>query len=256
LPETLVSTSLSRSSRRAGRRLALGQHYLVDRTVVELMVRAASIEGPERVLEIGTGKGVVTRELCKVATRVEAFEVDHENVLATRSLGLGGLVLHEEDAFAAPREFDVLVSSLPYSESSNFVDWLAKSRYGRAVVLLQRDFAQKLLAHPGDERYRAVSVISQISSEVRVIRDVPRTSFDPPPRVSSVLAMVAHKRSLSDEQIHLIKMLFSQRRRKLASALKKLHLGLQHGNASELSLRVEGMSSEQFDGILSRLAVV
>ena len=174
---------MSRSSRRAGRRRALGQHYLADGAVVDLMVRTACIEGPERVLEIGTGKGVVTRELCKTSTRVEAFELDHENVLATRSLGLDGLVLHEEDAFSAPREFDVLVSSLPYSESSNFVDWLAKLRYRRAIVLLQRDFAWKLIAQPGDESYRAVSVISQISSEVRVIRDVARTSFDPPPRV-------------------------------------------------------------------------
>ena len=220
------------------------------------MVRTACIEGPERVLEIGTGKGVVTRELCKTSTRVEAFELDHENVLATRSLGLDGLVLHEEDAFSAPREFDVLVSSLPYSESSNFVDWLAKLRYRRAIVLLQRDFARKLIAQPGDESYRAVSVISQISSEVRVIRDVARTSFDPPPRVSSVLAIVTHKRLLSGEQIHLIKMLFSQRRRKLATALRNLHLELQHGNPSELSLRVEGLSSEQFDGILPRLRAV
>jgi 16S rRNA (adenine1518-N6/adenine1519-N6)-dimethyltransferase len=224
--------------------------------VIDLMVRSAGIEGSERVLEIGTGKGVVTRELCKAATRVEAFELDHENVLATRGLGLDGLVLHEEDAFSAPRDFDVLVSSLPYSESSNFVDWLAKLRYRRAVVLLQRDFAQKLIAHPGDECYRAVSVISQLSSEVRVIKDVARTSFDPPPRVSSVLAMVTYKRPLSGEQIHLIKMLFSQRRRKLASALKNLHLELQHGDASVLSLRVEGMSSVQFDGILPRLRAV
>ncbi len=220
------------------------------------MVQTSAIKGSDRVLEIGTGKGVVTRELCKVATRVEAFELDHENFLATKGLELDGLVLHEEDAFASPREFDVLVSSLPYSESSDFVDWLAQLRYRRAVVLLQRDFAMKLVARPGDENYRAVSVISQTSSDVKVIEAVARTSFDPPPRVSSVLAVVTHKRSLSGEQIHLIKMLFSQRRRKLGSALKKLNLQLQHGSPSELSLRVEGMSSEQFSEILPRLRTV
>lgn len=253
MPGTPVSTSLSRSSRKSGRRRALGQHYLTDKTVIDLMVRTASIEGLERVLEIGTGKGAVTRELCKVAARTEAFELDHENVLVTRNLGLGGLVLHEENAFAAPRDFDILVSSLPYSESSNFVDWLAKLRYRRAVVLLQRDFAKKLIARPGDRNYRAVSVISQISSEVRVIKDVARTSFDPPPRVSSVLAMITHRRSLSGERIHTIKMLFSQRRRRLGSALKNLNLQLQQADASELSLRVEGMSAEQFAGVLPRL---
>src|ERR1022692_4108567 len=172
------------SHRRQGKRRALGQHYLIDPVVTSLMVRLAAIEQDDRVLEIGTGKGALTRGLSGLSSHFEAFELDKNNYLTTKELDLEGVVLHLGDAFADSGEFDILVSSLPYSESSNFVEWLSRHRYERAVVLLQRDFVDKLLAQPGQDGYRAISVISQISSEVRPELDVPRESFDPPPKVS------------------------------------------------------------------------
>ena len=242
------------ASRRArSRRRALGQHYLIDGSIVELMVRLSEIEAADRVIEIGTGRGTVTRELCKVSSSVEGFELDHQNYLATQRLGFVGLTLHEEDALAKPREFDVLVSSLPYSESSHFVEWLAGLRYDRAVVLLQRDFAQKLRAGPGDDRYRAVSVISQISSVLRIVRQVTRESFDPPPKVMSVLTVISHKRTVSPEEIRLVKALFSQRRKRLSGALRSLKLELVDAGAGELSRRVETFSSDEVQTILPRI---
>jgi 16S rRNA (adenine1518-N6/adenine1519-N6)-dimethyltransferase len=217
------------------------------------MVERAEIEKGQRVLEVGTGRGVVTRELCDIASSVEGFELDAENYAATERLGLDVLTLHKEDAFSRPRDFDVLVSSLPYSESSNFVEWLAKLSYEKAVVLLQKDFAEKLLAVPGDERYRAVSVMSQISSSVEIIRTVARESLDPPPKVTSVLVIVTPRRKLSAEQIHLIKMLFSQKRRKLGSALKNLGLELQSADPLLLSCRVERLSAEEVEEMLGRI---
>ncbi|MDG6920349.1 MAG: hypothetical protein JRN59_02325 [Nitrososphaerota archaeon] len=234
------------------RRRSLGQHYLTDASVIDLMVRTAGITKADRVLEVGTGRGVVTRELCKAAERVEAFEIDRENYLTTKRVGLDRLTLHLEDAFSAPRDFDVLVSSLPYSESSNFVEWLSSLRYHRAVVLLQRDFAEKLLAVPGDEQYKAISVISQISSSVRVIRYVGRESFDPPPHVSSALVLIVPRRELQSEQIGLIKMLFSQRKKRLASAVKKLSLELPGIRPPMLSLRVEWLTPGEIENLLTR----
>jgi 16S rRNA (adenine1518-N6/adenine1519-N6)-dimethyltransferase len=134
------------------------------------------------------------------------------------------------------------------------VEWLAKLlNYKRAVVLLQRDFSEKLLALPGDERYRAVSVISQISSKVEIVRRVGRESFDPQPRVSSVLVVMKPRRALSPEHVDLIKMLFSQKRKKLASALKNLGLELTRADALELSRRVERFSAEEFEEMLGRI---
>jgi 16S rRNA (adenine1518-N6/adenine1519-N6)-dimethyltransferase len=217
------------------------------------MIRLASIGQYDRVLEIGTGKGALTRKLQGLSNHFEAFELDESNYLATRELGLDGLVLHRGDGFADSREFDVLVSSLPYSESSNFVEWLSRHRYKRAVVLLQKDFVDKLLAPPGEDRYRAVSVISQISSDVRLKLEVARVAFDPPPKVSSAVVVITPKETLSVDQIRMVKMLFSQRRRKLSAALKRL--GLEGGQTDPLQLakRVQELSASEFRHLLDEV---
>ena len=244
------------SHRRQWKRRALGQHYLIDSSVADMMVRLAAIEKGDRVLEIGTGKGALTRRLLGLSDRFEAFELDEENYLATKELNLGDGVLHFGDAFADSREFDILVSSLPYSESSNFVEWLSRHRYERAVLLLQRDFVEKLLAHPGSDKYRAISVISQISCDAKVERYVARESFDPPPKVSSAVVIMRPREVLSLEETRLVKLLFSQRRRKLSGALRQLGLGIQRTDLQQLGMRVKDLSPLNFRLVLDNLEVV
>ncbi len=157
------------------KRRRLGQHYLVDAEVVARMVDGAGIRPGEKVLEIGTGKGVVTKALAGLGAEVEAFEVDRENYAETlRALGEASVRVHLGDAFEQRPTFDVLVSSLPYSESSRFVEWISGLEYDRAVVLLQEDFVRKLLAPPGSRDYKAVSALAQISSKAVVLSKVGR----------------------------------------------------------------------------------
>lgn len=189
------------------------------------MVELADIRAGERVLEIGTGRGALTRELVRLTDRLEGYEVDPASYERLRSeLSSASVVLHNEDAFEASPEFDVLLSSLPYSESSRFVEWLAKRRYERAVVLLQRDFAQKITAYPGDPSYRAVSVISQVSSRARIVGDVGKFSFEPSPNVDSCVVTISWRRTLTADQISMVKTIFSQKRRTVRAALKSLGL--------------------------------
>lgn len=184
------------------------------------MVSLAKIAEREKVLEIGTGKGVLTRELCRVASEVEGYEVDGDNFRATRlAAGSRRLRLHLADAFQAEPRFDVLVSSLPYSKSSIFIEWISKVTYRRAVVLLQEDFVRKVVSSPGERDYRAVSAIAQCSSAVEVRERVPRSAFSPQPRVGSALVSIRPRLRLSDEQIKRIKRLFALRRKTVAAAL-------------------------------------
>lgn len=217
------------------------------------MVRLAAIGKDDRVLEIGTGRGALTRRLLGLSSHFEAFEVDESNYLVTRELGLDGVKLRLGDAFEDSREFDILVSSLPYSESSNFVEWLSTHQYKRATVLLQRDFVEKLLAEPSDDRYRAVSVVSQVSSEVRKALDVPKESFEPPPKVASALVVITPRRTLSREEIRLVKLLFSQRRRNLAGALRQLGLGQRSVGPERLAKRVRDLAPSDFGYLLDRI---
>ena len=202
----------------------MGQHYLVGPSVVSSMIDLAAIRPGERVLEIGTGRGALTRVLVGLTARLEGYEIDKECYEGLRRELGDALVLHNEDAFKASPEFDVLLSSLPYSESSAFVEWLSGRRYDRAVVLLQQDFARKITAPPGSPAYRAVSVISQASARVEIVSDVSRRSFDPPPRVNSCIVTMSWRRSLSPEETAMIKKIFSQKRRTVRAALKSLGL--------------------------------
>ena len=203
----------------------MGQHYLTDRLVVSSMINLATIRQGERVLEIGTGSGALTRELVGLTANFEGYEIDRESFEGLRRELKGmSLVLHNEDAFKSSPGFDVLLSSLPYSESSAFIEWLSRRRFDRAVVLLQQDFARKITAPPGSAAYRAVSVISQASARVEIVSDVSRRSFDPPPRVNSCLVTMEWRRTLSAEEIGMIKRIFSQKRRTVRAALKSLGL--------------------------------
>lgn len=221
------------------KRRRLGQHYLVDRSVVNRMVALAEIRTGEKVLEIGTGRGALTKELSRATSRLDGYELDPDNYRATiDSVGEGRVRMHLADAFDEMPEFDVLVSSLPYSRSSSFVEWISQVRYVRAVVLLQEDFVRKLQSPAGDRDYRAISVIAQASSELHVMGEVPRSAFSPQPKVRSVVVSVKPKRRLSVEQIHAIKRLFALRRREVAAALTKLggtSTGWRHRRVYSLS---------------------
>ncbi len=203
----------------------MGQHYLVDNSVVSSMVNLAAIRPGERVLEIGTGRGALTRELTGLTAKLEGYEIDKENYGWLKGELEGtSLILHNEDAFKSSPEFDVLLSSLPYSESSAFVEWLSGRRYDRAVVLLQDDFARKITAPPGSPAYRAVSVVSQASAHVEIVSGVGRRAFDPPPRVNSCLVTMRWRRTLTPAETAMIKRIFSQKRRTVRAALKSLGL--------------------------------
>jgi 16S rRNA (adenine1518-N6/adenine1519-N6)-dimethyltransferase len=222
------------------KRRKLGQHYLVDEGVAMLMVKEAGVRPDEKVLEIGTGKGVLTKMLVKLGSEFEGFEVDPDNVRATMLAVGRNVAVHLGDAFAQPSEFDVLVSSLPYSRSMEFVEWLAKLDYKRAVVLLQEEFAFKIMAHPGSRDYRAVSVLAQMTAEMRIAGRVPKESFRPQPKVASVVVVFSPRRRLSDLEVARVKILFSLRRRKASGILPRLGIHARRfGDRRVLSLTPE-----------------
>jgi 16S rRNA A1518/A1519 N6-dimethyltransferase RsmA/KsgA/DIM1 with predicted DNA glycosylase/AP lyase activity len=205
------------------KRRRLGQHYLTDPEAVRTIVRYAQIKPFERVLEIGTGKGALTRELAGVGRTLVGYEIDPENFAATEGavLGTGSRILLA-DAFEHRPEFDVLVSSLPYSESARFTQWLSGARFDRAVVVLQEDFVSKLTAPPGDRDYRGISALAQIAFDIKQLARVGRSSFSPPPRVDSVIVLFTPRRVVQRAEVLTVMRLFSLRRRRVGSALESL----------------------------------
>jgi len=195
------------------------------------MVAAAAIARRDRVLEIGTGRGELTAKLAGLGSSFDGYEVDRENYLASlKKVGGGTGRVHLADPFKSALSFDVLVASLPYSRSGRFIEWLSCSGYRRAVVLLQRDFVEKIILPPGSRDYRAVTVIAQASSTIEPMMLVGREAFDPPPEVESQVVRFTPSIKLTLERVNRIKRLFSLRRKKVATALALIgHAGTGQG---------------------------
>ena len=225
------------------RRKRLGQHYLIDEDVVRRMVSLAEVAPTDRVLEIGTGRGELTRHLVRLGAGFEGYEIDRENHAATMVAlkGTGGRV-HLADAFKQAPRFDVLVSSIPYSESSSFVLWLSGMDFERSVVLLQEDFARKLTASPGDRDYRGISALAQVAFDIRIEGRVDRRSFAPQPRVNSSVALILPRRRVSKDEASRVIRLFSLRRRRVDSALAELGMKWGHPQGER---RVNSLTPEE-----------
>lgn len=221
------------------KRQRLGQHYLIDEDAVRKVARYAEIRSSDRVVEIGTGRGSLTRRLMGLGASFTGYEVDEANYRATLEAVRGGkarIVL--ADAFSQRPKFDVLVTSLPYSQSATFVRWLSTRRFSRAVAIMQKDFVEKIAAPPGDRSYRGISAVAQIAFVVKVLERVDRDSFDPPPRVDSAMVSLTPRRTISRGEVDRVVRLFSLRRRRIDSALKELGFGWKgdHGRRRVVSL--------------------
>lgn len=231
------------------KRRRLGQHYLTDDGVARLMAEAAEILPGDKVLEIGTGRGALTKVLQEKSGLLEAYEIDRENYERTLEVVNGGAArVILGDAFRHRPHFDVLVASLPYSQSSVFIEWLAESAFRKAVVLLQDDFVKKVLARPGSRDYRGVSALSQICFNIEVLARVGRASFSPSPRVSSLVVAMSPKARLTKRQTRLIKLLFSLRRKRVATAMAMLKMGPGEGFGDR---RVYSLAPEEVQRIVS-----
>jgi 16S rRNA (adenine1518-N6/adenine1519-N6)-dimethyltransferase len=195
---------------------------LVDAAVLENIIGAASITKNETACEAGAGLGALTSELCRKARKVISFEVDRALYeTARKKLEFINLELVHGDIFRSRGlEFDVFVSNLPYSRSRDAIEWLAVQKFDRAVVMVQKEFAEKLSAPPGSREYRAISALAGYCFDISHIATVDRDSFSPPPKVGSVVLKILPRRRVDEEIVKGINWLFSRRNRKASSVAR------------------------------------
>ncbi|KAH9406721.1 dimethyladenosine transferase [Tyrophagus putrescentiae] len=170
-----------------------GQHILKNPLVVTSMIEKAALRPSDVALEIGPGIGNMTVKLLEKVKKVVACEVDPRMVaelqkrvqstpFQAKLTVLQGDVLERELPF-----FDVCVANMPYQISSPFVFKLLLHRpfFRCAVLMFQREFAQRLVAKPGDKLYCRLSVNTQLLARVDIIMKVGKNNFRPPPKVES-----------------------------------------------------------------------
>ncbi|TBR10471.1 MAG: ribose ABC transporter permease [Candidatus Nitrosotenuis sp.] len=230
------------------KRQRLGQHFLQSQTVAKSIVESAQITKNDTVLEIGTGRGILTPLLCEHAKSVISVEADGElySDAQEQFSNLSNLKLVHGDGFRTDADFSIFVSNLPYSQSRKAIEWLAQKKFLRAVIMVQKEFSDKLFSESSHEM-RSVSVVANHAFDMEQVIQVGKANFSPPPRVDSVVLRLKHKNVVSKELIKTVNHLFSYRRKTLGNILK------QFGQTVQSTKRLEELSGDEIIKIAKQI---
>lgn len=173
---------------------SLGQNFLVDDAVIKKEVEAAGVAGKD-VIEIGAGLGFLTEGLAKAAKKVLAIEKDRrfEPILNEVLEDLPNVELIFADALEVDLPKWKVVSNIPYQISSPMTFKLLEQGQP-ALICYQKEFAERMLAQPGDRNYGRLSVNCALLSQVKRVMDVPKTAFWPIPQVDSTVVLLEPKK--------------------------------------------------------------
>ncbi|MBV9084871.1 MAG: ribosomal RNA small subunit methyltransferase A [Acidobacteriaceae bacterium] len=233
----------------------LGQHFLVRDSILEKLAVAASSSHTPRVVEIGPGRGALTRHLLPRTDELHAIELDSSLVehLAATFAANPKLRLHHADVLKtdlAQWGAAVITGNLPYYITSPIIQkFLAlDERFQTAVFLLQWEVAQRILAAPGTRDYGYLTVSAQLICDVELICKAPRNAFSPPPRVDSAAVRFQRKPAVAPNLSSVLKLVsrsFAHKRKTLRNNLAPFY-GPAVEALPEAALRAEQLSISQF----------
>jgi len=220
------------------RRRSLGQHFLISESIAKSIVDYANITKKDTVLEIGTGKGILLPFLCHTAKKVISVETDKELHITTskKFSNFVNLELVQGDGFKLDLEFTILVSNLPYSQSRRAIEWLIQKNYSHAVIMVQKEFAEKLMAKDGKSR-KAVTILANYGTKIEPLMDVKKSNFSPSPKVDSVVLRLTKTHQTPKAIVNTVNRLFSYRR-------KTIHnIGKEFGRSIDSNKRLEDLTN-------------
>jgi 16S rRNA (adenine1518-N6/adenine1519-N6)-dimethyltransferase len=204
----------------------LGQNFLLDDAVISRQVGFAELSSEDTVLEIGPGLGNLTEEILRSGAKVVAVEQDPEFCRFLSKRFGDRIKLVQADAVKAflPR-FDKVVSNLPYQISSPITFKLLGIGFEVAVLMLQREFADRMVARPGTRDYGRLSVGVYYRADCEIMFNVSRDSFWPQPKVDSCVVRLHPKAppfKVKDENMfyRVTQAIFSHRRKMVSNSLK------------------------------------
>jgi 16S rRNA (adenine1518-N6/adenine1519-N6)-dimethyltransferase len=255
---------------RPPRRKRFGQHFLHDPAVIERIAHAVQPGRDDRLVEIGPGRGALTRLLLAQGTGLDAIEIDRDlaALLRTQFADSAGFVLHEADAL----EFDFaalarerggrlrIVGNLPYNISTPLLFHLLKNNGAITDlhIMLQREVIARMAAGPGDPEYGRLTVMLAPWVSVERLFDVGPGAFRPPPRVWSAVARLTVRPepafAINEHFGTVVAAAFAHRRKTLRNALRSL-LSLEQIEAAGLNpgARPETVPPEAFNVLAQKI---
>ncbi len=241
---------------------ARGQSFLIDERVAQREVEHLNPGSRDTVLEVGPGLGILTDILLERAGSVIGIEMDR-GIMAYLTERYGDrMILIGGDALKVPfPEFDRFISNMPYSISSPLIFKLLEHRFRKGVIMVQSEFADRMVALPGTGDYSRLSVSVYYRAGCEIVESVPRSRFWPEPEVDSAVVILRPRRPpfrVEDQEFYLklVDMLFQNRRKKIGTILKMRKLA-DKNDLSSLPFtdkRVEVLSPEEIGELADALA--
>lgn len=237
----------------------LGQHFLIDPQVVARIIKAAELSKDDLVIEIGSGLGVVTAELAEKVYQLIAIEIDKELVNISKEVLAGfpnidfvaqDILKTNLDKLSLERKHKI-IGNLPYYITAPIVAKVltAQNKAKVAVLMVQKEVAERMAAKPGTKKFGSFSVFTQYHAEIKLESLVSKSSFCPWPEVGSAIVTLrpyqTPKYQVKDEKLFfdLVHAAFQQRRKKLRNSLADFDL---KEAPIDLSRRPETVSVEEF----------
>ena len=217
----------------------LGQHFLLDMNITDKIARLAAPLDGVNVVEIGPGPGGLTRALIQNGAQVLAIEMDERFLPPLddisrasgklRVLNANGLKVDIAQEIGYSQKIK-LVSNLPYNVGTKMLtNWLTAYPlfWTQAVLMFQKEVAQRIAANPGDNTYGRLAILTQSVCTAHIAFDVPAKDFTPPPKVDSaviVLNPLPESQRFSDLKLlgEVTMAAFGQRRKMLRVSLKSI----------------------------------
>lgn len=227
----------------------LGQNFMTEPTLYPKLCTFAALRLTDVVLDAGAGFGFLAQYLSDKCRAIVAVEKDPQvaAVLRDQVKGLGNVKVVEGDVFKVKLPpFNKVIALPPYYLSSEFVTWIMNQKVDCAVLVVQKEFAERLVASIGSEEYGWLTVITAQKAEAQLLDKVPKEMFHPPPEVDSVILslklLTTKTFEVTDEAffVRMTKSLFTERNRKLSKALAfflRSELKLDKHSAEKLAQR-------------------
>lgn len=246
-----------------------GQHFLTNEQMAERIANSFT-HPPARVLEVGPGKGMLTKYLLDRDFELKVVEADRDMVaylqkfypaLAANIIEGDFLRVKLDEAF--DEQPFTLIGNFPYNISSQIVFKMLEYRsfIPEMIGMFQREMAERIIAPPGDKTYGVISVLTQAFYDGEMLFRVSAGNFNPPPKVeSAVIRLVRKEQSALDYDESLfksvVKQSFGQRRKMLRNTLKHLVNDPEILSEAFFQQRPEQLSVEDFIALTQRISSV
>ena len=215
---------------------SLGQNFLIDKNIIDKIIKASEISYSDEILEVGPGTGNLTKSIISQKPRkIYVIEKDESLANVLEKQFLNKIIMINKDILKVPYEFYhgkkiLILGNLPYNISTKILsDWCLNNKLNvsKMILMFQKEVAERILANVNSKEYSRITILSKWKFDVKKVTDVKPTSFFPKPKVQSTVLEFIKKKifyEINDPKNleKITKIFFSQRRKMIKKPINIL----------------------------------